>query len=323
MIESVRLNGKARLAVLLLCAGLLAGCDAAMTSMAQSMSESENRAEHARLEAQGNPQFSDPDLQAIVREFEAEYARFGRDAEKLKADAATLCPLAPRDAFKVLRQVDYEQQADAYASYGLTQVTDIDGIEVRVVSGSCDAGGVEGPAEVVGSLRTVSRMGSGELERVTVTDSVERIRGTWAGGERQGPFRIVTITRSASFEPDEAGALEADVSDWSYLNEIRDAPTATWLFMTYGAGQRDAPGVTFARNPESGLFTTSVTEQRPDGTSYSRTYVGAELRIEGAMKDGNGWQVHHPYMWQGERIEGQRQCFQNGELIKTTDCPFD
>lgn len=73
-------------------AAALAGCDAATQSIAQSMSESEHRAEYARLEAQGTPRFSDPKLQGFVREFEAEYARYGRDGEKLKADAVGPAP---------------------------------------------------------------------------------------------------------------------------------------------------------------------------------------------------------------------------------------
>src|SRR3546814_1093416 len=90
----------------------LAGCDTAMSSLAGSMVESASRAEAARLEAQGNPQFTDARLQAIVRDFEAEYAFYGRDLEKLEA-GATRCPLAPKDAFELLRAVDYDEpQAD-------------------------------------------------------------------------------------------------------------------------------------------------------------------------------------------------------------------
>src|SRR3546814_12047614 len=73
------------------CRALLAGAalltvalaPAACTSMGQGMAESAARANAARYAAQGNPQFSDPALQAIVKDFEARYAEIGLDAEKL------------------------------------------------------------------------------------------------------------------------------------------------------------------------------------------------------------------------------------------------
>ncbi|MEX2630358.1 MAG: hypothetical protein WD341_10510 [Tistlia sp.] len=324
MVGSCSYRGKiAALAGALLGAGLLAGCDAATTSAAQSLSASEHRAEAARIGAQGSPQFADPKLQAIVRDFEAEYARYGRDAEKLAADAGALCPLAPEEAFKLLKQVGYAEMQAEYAKWGVTSLTDLDAIEVRVVSGDCDAQGVEGPAEIVGRSRGILRTGSGELERVTVTDSVERIRGSWAGGERRGPFRTIAVSRSASFEPGAAGGLAAEATDWAYLAEMRDAPTAMWLYMSHGPAFAADPVVTFTRNPEAALFGTTVVERRADGTGYSRMYQGSELRMEGPTRNGkmHGWQVRHPHSWQGHAVAGGRDCWQDGELVKTTTCP--
>ncbi|HEY9569313.1 MAG TPA: hypothetical protein VIR38_14560 [Thalassobaculum sp.] len=288
------------------------------------MVESASRAEAARLEAQGNPQFTDARLQAIVRDFEAEYAFYGRDLEKLEA-GATRCPLAPKDAFELLRAVDYDEPQADNAKSGQTSFVDLDSIEIRVISGRCDAGGVEGPAEIVGTLRTVTRYASGEYQWVVVTDGVERVRGTWADNRRQGPFRTIAINRSATFKPGEAGALVAEVHDWDYLNEMSAAPTGRWTYSSHGANRSMEPFVEFVRNPESGSFETFVTEHRADGIDYRRTYRGSEMVNEGLLKDGrmHGWLVRHPFTYQGDVVPGGRDCFQNGEPIKVTSCPAD
>src|SRR5690606_3341624 len=127
MIDSSRLHVKAGMAALL-CAALLTGCDAATTSIAQSMTESRDRAEYARIAAQGNPQFSDPRLQEKVRAFEAEYAVYGRDAEKLQADATAHCPVTPAEAYRLLRGVGHDEQQDAPMRYetGIDETSVID-----------------------------------------------------------------------------------------------------------------------------------------------------------------------------------------------------
>src|SRR3546814_15349573 len=91
------------------CRALLAGAalltvalaPAACTSMGQGMAESAARANAARYAAQGNTQFSDPALQAIVKEFEATYAELRLDAEKLGMAQGTRCPVTKKNALQV------------------------------------------------------------------------------------------------------------------------------------------------------------------------------------------------------------------------------
>lgn len=191
------------------------------------------------------------------------------------------------------------------------------------VSGHCGPTGIEGPGELVGSFRVVTRYKGAQIDQVTVTDKVVRLRGSWRDGQRQGPFRVIDISRSATFQPTAEGALEEQVSDWAYLNEIRDAPTAVWTYASFGPGSETEPVVSFMRNPTVGLFNTDVTERRADGRGYNRVWVGSELRFEGPTKNGvrHGWQVSHPYTFTGSDIPGRRDCYQNGEIVLATSCP--
>jgi hypothetical protein len=326
MVEGTRAGSRPFVLGALLCAAAgLAGCDAAMTSVAQSSSESAYRAEAARLDAQGNPSFSDPKLQAVVRAFEADYARFGLEAEALQADAGGTCPVSPEGAYRLLFGTDYAEQQRAYAEHGVTSVTDLDSLEVRTISGTCDAAGIEGPAEIVGSSRTVARYGQGDLARVTVTDTVRRLRARWVGGERVGPVRDISVSRVATFEPGSDGALEAQDRDWDFLDEMSEAPTAVYTYTAMGPGHEQEPHVSFMRNPVLALSGVNVTERRADGTGYLRSYAGSELRMEASLKDGkvHGWQITHPTTWQGTAVAGSRTCYQHGEAIKSTTCPTD
>src|SRR3546814_9146232 len=72
---------------------------------------------------------------------------------------------------------------------------------------------------------------SGEgYSNVIIIDNVQRIEGTWAGGQRSGSFTWIVITQTAQFKPGENGALEVDINDWDYINEMREAPTASYFY---------------------------------------------------------------------------------------------
>lgn len=325
MVDGMVLRRTALRSVLLVLAAGLAGCDAASTSIAQGMAESSQRAESARLAAEGNPVFADPKLQAIVREFEADYARFGRDAAALEADAPTVCRLAPKEAYRLLKGTDYDEQQRAYAEHGLVSVTDLDAIEVRVVSGDCGPSGVEGPAEIVGRSRSVDRYGEGQQARVIVTDTVERIRATWRDGVRVGPTRHIAVIRNATFEAGSDGALEAQNHHWAFLNEIGEAPTASYSYLAMGPGYETEPLVVFTRNAELGLYGMNVTERRADGTGHMRAYNGKRLVSEGPTRNGrmHGWMTRHAFTVDGTTYPAERSCFQHGELVKSVTCPAD
>lgn len=324
-VSSVSARRVASALVLFCAAAGLAGCDAAMQSIAQDSVERESRAESARIEAQGNPQFADPKLQAFVREFEAEYARYGRDGEKLLAEASASCDMAPKRAYALLAGGDPDLMEQAYAKQGIamTEVVDYDSLKLMSISGHCGPEGIEGPGEIVGSYRKVTRLESAQINQVTVTDTVLRLRGSWRDGRRQGPFRTIQLFRSARFEPTAEGELKAQVADWAYLNEIQDAPTAVWTYASFGPGGETEPVVSFLRKPEVGLFNTDVMETRADGRGYHRVWSGSELRSEGPTKNGlrHGWQVTYPYTYKGTAIAGTRTCYQNGERLMATRCP--
>src|SRR3546814_19349220 len=65
---------------------------------------------------------------------------------------------------------------------------------------------------------------------VSIIDNVQRIEGTWAGGQRSGSCTWIVITQTAQFKPGENGALEVDINDWDYINEMREAPTASYFY---------------------------------------------------------------------------------------------
>src|SRR3546814_10672610 len=88
--------------------------------MGQGMAESAARANAARYAAQGNPQFSDPALQAIVKDFEARYAEIGLDAEKLGMAQSKPSPVTKETAFQVLKGMSYEQCLDSQAEVART-----------------------------------------------------------------------------------------------------------------------------------------------------------------------------------------------------------
>lgn len=298
------------------------------TSVGQGMAESAARANAARYAAQGNPQFADPSLRAIVEDFETRYAEIGLDAGKLGMAEGKPCPVAKETAFQVLKGMSYEQYLDSQAEiamqvHGYTGTTDINAVQLVALAGVCGENGPEGQAVVVGTTRDIARYRGDGYSNVIVSDSVQRIEATWADGRRHGSYTWIIITQTAQFKPGESGALEADINDWDYINQIREAPTATYV---YFVTQDDKPRytVSFARNPVAGTYMTSVMEQIDDTHSYSRTWQGTELRQEGSLRNGqlHGWQITHPTVYDGTTIPGQRNCYQNGELIKTLECPL-
>lgn len=87
----------------------------ACTEMGRQMAESEARWRSAHYAAQGNPQFSDPRLQAVVAKFEADYTAIGLDAEKLGFGQGQPCAASPDAAFRTLLGVtpdEYRQMQE-------------------------------------------------------------------------------------------------------------------------------------------------------------------------------------------------------------------
>src|SRR3546814_16175925 len=134
--------------------------------MGQGMAESAARANAARYAAQGNPQFSDPALQAIVKDFEARYAEIGLDAEKLGMAQGKPCPVTKETAFQVLKGMSYEQYLDSQAEVarkvpGYTGTPDINAVQLVSLAGACGDHGPEGRGAGVGTPRETSRPSGG------------------------------------------------------------------------------------------------------------------------------------------------------------------
>ena len=302
----------------------LTACDEAMMQLAQSSVEADYRAESARLEAQGNPKFSDPKLNAIVAEFEADYAKYGRDSEKLKAEATAPCPIDPKMLFKLLHSMDYEDYQEMFKGFGSTYLVDLNSYKTSVVSGKCDASGVEGPVTLVTMERAITRSAEGtEYETAMVTDSVAQLRATYQGGKWTGPMRSIQIQKNVSLRPDEAGALQVQKNDWSFLNEMGQAPIATYTYIEDAAAPTSSTLIYFGRQPESGLYSTTVSQPIGGDVTKTVTYTGTEVVSEQTMKNGklHGWQILHPRETTSGPFAGQKNCFQNGELVKAVTCP--
>lgn len=311
-------------AALLSTVPLLAGCESA----GQGIAESAARARAERYAAQGNPQFSDPQLQAVVKDFEARYAVIGVDAEKLGLEQGRPCPVSKAAAFTVMTGMSYEDhqkmQLDIAAKVpGYTGISDPDAVRVVSLSGVCGENGPEGPAVIVGTTRDISRYRGDGYSNVTVSDTVSRIEATWADGQRRGEQTIISITRSAQFKETGDGQLAEDIQDWDYLNEIRGAPTAAYLYVVPKADGTPRYTVSFGRNTTTGIYTTTVAEHLDARHTYARTWQGTELLQESRMKDGqlHGWMIVHPTVYDGTQVPGRRDCYQNGEMVKALECP--
>ncbi|HAE03354.1 MAG TPA: hypothetical protein DCL95_05645 [Rhodospirillaceae bacterium] len=322
MINHVLRNFKS--VAVILAAMSLTACDAAITQMAQSSVEADYRAESARLEAQGNPKFSDPKLNAIVTEFEADYAKYGRDAEKLKAEAKAACPMDPKKLFKLLHSMEYEDYQEMFKGFGSTYLVDFNSYNTSIVSGKCDESGVEGPVTLVTTERTITRSAEGtEYESIMVTDSVAQLRATYQDGKWSGPMRAIQIQKNVTLRPDESGALKAEKNDWSFLNEMGQAPIATYTYIEDAAAPMSTTSISFGRQPESGLYSTNVTQPIGGDTTRTISYKGTEVVSEQTMKNGklHGWQILYPQQTASGYYGGQKNCYQNGELVKAVTCP--
>src|SRR3546814_8177266 len=91
-----------------------------------------------------------------------------------------------------------------------------------------------------------------------------------SGGQRSGSFTWIVITQTAQFKPGENGALEVDINDWDYINEMREAPTASYFYFVADDSGKPKYTVGFARNPLAGTYSTSV-EAHIDGRSEEHT----------------------------------------------------
>ena len=301
---------------------------AACTSMGQHMAESGARARSAHYAAQGNPQFSDPRLQAVVAKFEADFAAIGLDAEKLGLERGAACPASQEAAFRTLLGLAPEQYRQAQEELwrqvpGYTSIVDPDSVRLATLSGSCGVEGPEGPATVAGSYRTITRIRGDGFSNVTVTDTVARLTATWVDGQRRDLQSLISISSSEQFKETGEGQLAEDVSDWDYLNEIRTAPTGAYTYFVTNPDGSTKYQVMFARNVSSGIYTTTVTETLDAQRSYARTWQGAELLTEQPFKDNklHGWAIVHPQVYDGTPIPGRRDCYQNGDLVKALECP--
>ncbi|MEQ9606225.1 MAG: hypothetical protein RLN99_01005, partial [Kiloniellaceae bacterium] len=281
-----------------------------------------------RYAAQGNPQFSDPQLQAVVKDFEARYAVIGVDADQLGLDQGRPCPVSKATAFTVMKGMSYEayqeMQLDVAAKVpGYTGISDPDAVRMVSLSGVCGETGPQGPAVIVGTSRDISRYRGEGYSTVTVSDTVGRIEATWAEGQRRGAQTIISITRSAQFNETGDGQLAESIDDWDYINEIREAPTAVYMYVVPKTDGTPRYTVSFARNPTVGTYTTTVTEHLDARLTYARTWQGTELLQESRMRDGqlHGWMIIHPTVYDGTQIPGRRDCYQGGALVKALACP--
>ncbi|MGD1877267.1 MAG: hypothetical protein ACFB13_07180 [Kiloniellaceae bacterium] len=320
----------ARCRALLACSALLSaalvltGCE----SVGQGMAESNMRARAERYAAQGNPQFSDPQLQAVVKDFEARYAVIGSDVEKLGLEQGIPCPVSKEVAFKILKAMSVEDygkmQADVAEKVpGYTNISDLDSIRLSSLSGVCGANGPEGPSVVVGTTRDIMRVRGDGYSMVTVTDTVTRVEGIWVDGERQGQQTLISISGSTQFKETADGQLGENIDEWDFLNEIRNSPTASYTYILPKADGAPKYIVGFGRNHTTALHTTSVTEYLDAQHAYTRIWQGTELLQENRTKDGrlHGWMIMHPTEYDGISVPGRRDCYQNGEQIKTLECP--
>lgn len=308
---------------LILIAMCLGACDDAMWQAGQSNAAANFRAESARLEAAGNPDFNDPQLTAIVKEFEGDFAKYGRDAEKLTAEASTLCPVDPMKMFKFFRGMSYKEYQDMYESFGGTYIEDFNNYKTYVLSGKCNAAGPDGPVTLLTTTRWITRYGKGtQSELVMVNDAVTQFRGTFQNDGMVGPSRQIMVLKSIKMKPDDVGALKAIENDWSFLNEMNAAPTGMYMYFVDAADSM-ATNVSFTRNPEAGLFTTTVNEPIGNGLTRSREYKGPDLIAESTKKDGklHGWQILYPQETISGHFDGQKNCYQHGQLVKALACP--
>ncbi|GAB4362103.1 MAG: hypothetical protein Kow00114_17130 [Kiloniellaceae bacterium] len=303
---------------------LLTACE----GIGRGMAESDMRAHNARYAAQGNPQFSDPQLRAVVQRFEADFAAIGFDTGKLGLDQGTPCPATQEAAFRTVFGMTPQAHAAMEAEVaqkvpGYTGIADPDAVRLVTLQGVCGANGPEGPAVVVGTQRTITRYRGEGYSNVTVTDAVMRIDATWIDGERREPRSLVMISQSAPFKETAEGQLAEDINDWAYINEMREAPAATYIYFVTNPDGSMKYQVTFSRNDGAGVYGTAVREFRDAQHSYARNWQGTELISEASYKNGelHGWHVVHPTSYNGTPIPGRRDCYQNGELVKALECP--
>jgi len=302
----------------------LAGCE----GVAQSMVESDAKARAARYAAQGNPQFAEPRLAAVVKQFEADYAAIGLDAAKLGLEQGTPCPAAPEAAFRTvfgMTPAEYEKSQLELAQKvsGYTGLADPDAVRIVTLSGFCGANGPDGPAVIVATQRTITRYRGEGYSNVTVTDSVVRTDATWENGVAREQRSVILISQAAPFKETAEGQLAEDINDWNYLNTIRTAPTASYVYSVYDPDGSVKYQVSFLRSDGSGLYSTMVIEQLDAHHSHMRSWQGTELISESGFKDGkqHGWYVTYPQVYNGTQVPGRRDCYQNGEMVKALECP--
>ena len=156
-----------------------------------------------------------------------------------------------------------------------------------------------------------------------MTDTVTRLAATWIDPRRRDLQSVISVSSSVQFKETGEGHLAEDVSDWSYLNEIRTAPAGVYAYIVTNPDGSTKDQVSFVRNVSPGVYTTTVTETLDAQHSYARTWQGRELLTEQSMKDGklHGWVVTHPQVYDGTSVPGRRDCYQQGELAKALECP--
>src|SRR3546814_19204355 len=111
----------------------------------------------------------------------------------------------------------------------------------------------------VGTTRDIIRHSGEGYSNVIIIDNVQRIEGTWAGGQRSGSFTWNVIAQTAQFKPGENGALVVDIHDWDYINEMREAPTAKHFYFVDAATVKQKYPVDIARNRLAGANSPPLT----------------------------------------------------------------
>jgi hypothetical protein len=319
------IGGRLALAAALL---TLAACNSLSEQMARSQVAATYDQTRQRLEAQGNPQFADPAKAAIVRRFQQDFQRFGRDAARLRQGASsTACAIQdPETAYRLIRG---ESVADTQhrLSETVAHVPDLDSIRISMISGTCEQLRTGGEVAFLAEMRAVRRQGAaeGQWTFLELRDSTIRVDGTLRGGERAGAFRTIEVLKSTRMDRAEGGDFQVTRDDWDHINDMMDAPTGIYIYETFGPEGAGAPMLRFMHKPESNLFSTTVEETQADGLVKGANYNGNELRFRYSMRNDrlHGWYKLSSYSENGYTVPAKTICFQNGEKVRATTCPTD
>lgn len=307
---------------------VLGACNSLTQQMARSQVAANYEQTRQRLETQGNPQFADPEKAAIVRRFEQDFQRFGRDPARLRQGArSTACTIQdPEAAYRLVRG---ESIADTQRQLAdsVTLVPDLDSLRIIMISGTCEQLRTGGKVAFLAEMRAVWRIGQpgGQRDYLTLRDSTIRVDGTLRGGKRAGAFRTIEVLKTTDMDRNAQGEVKVTRHDWEMLNAMSDAPTAIYTYETFGPETANAPMLQFWRKPENNNFRTIVEEPQADGLVTGASYNGSELRIQYSMRNDrlHGWYKISSFSENGYTVPTSTMCYQHGEKVRSTTCPTD